>query len=201
MEPKSPAAGEGAKDCVREQFRFSLTQEEKDYLKGLARMSISARLAPGGRGDAVPEPPTDRLREKFGAFVCLKRMGQLRGCIGHIVGDQPLYTTIYEMAQAAAFGDPRFRPLAEPELDELDIEISILSPLDKVPDPALVEPGRHGLLIRRGRHQGLLLPQVATEWNWNREQLLRQTCCKAGLPDDAWEQPGTEIYWFEAEVF
>ena len=183
-----------------DEFRFELTEDEKSYLKGLARGSIQARL----EGDAAwraPEPPTDKLREHFGAFVTLTLDGSLRGCIGRIVCDQPLYQTIAQMALAAAFEDPRFPPLTSAEFEQAHVEISILSPVTACPDPSLVEVGRHGLIVRRGHKQGLLLPQVPVEWQWDRETFKAQTCRKAGLPPDAWKQPGTEMYWFEAEVF
>lgn len=180
-------------------FRFALTPEEKDYLKNLARLSIAARLA--CREPALPQPPTDVLRRHFGAFVTLTLGGRLRGCIGHIVGDRPLFTTIACMAQAAAFDDPRFPPLSPREFEALSIEISILSPLTLCPDPQLVEVGRHGLLLRRGCRSGLLLPQVPVEWGWDRETFLDQTCCKACLEPGCWKAPDTDLYWFEAEVF
>jgi uncharacterized protein len=180
-------------------FRFSLSQDEKDYLKNLVRLRIAARLA--GKRAELPEPPTDRLRERFGAFVTLTLRGRLRGCIGHIVGDMPLYETIGEMAEAAAFGDPRFSPLTAREFVDVVIEISILSPLTPCPDPNLVEVGRHGLLLRRGAHSGLLLPQVPVEWSWDRETFLDQTCVKAGMRPGCWKLPDTTLFWFEAEVF
>jgi len=182
-----------------EAFHFSLTQEEKDYLKNLVRLRIAGRLA--GRDVQVPQPPTDTLREPFGAFVTLSLRGRLRGCIGHIIGDKPLYETIGEMAEAAAFGDPRFPPLSRAEFDEVAVEISILSPLAPCPDPKLVEVGRHGLLLRRSGRSGLLLPQVPVEWGWDRETFLDQTCHKAGLEPGCWKNPETVIFWFEAEVF
>jgi len=181
-------------------FRFELTGEEKDYLKTLVRDRIGQALDDGFPGP-VPDPPTPRLAERFGAFVTLTLDGQLRGCIGHIVGDKPLYLTVADMALAAAFNDPRFPPLTRGEYERLHLEISILSPITPCPDPAQVQVGRHGLIMRRGMRQGLLLPQVATEWGWDREAFLSQTCHKAGLPPDAWKDPGTEIFWFEAEVF
>lgn len=180
-------------------FRFSLTDEEKAYLKDLVRRSIAARLRPGG--EPLPEPPTDTLRQPYGAFVTLKKDDCLRGCIGHIIGDKPLFQTIAEMAQAAAFQDPRFPPVTAAEEAALAVEISILSPLEPCPDPELIEPGRHGLLVALGSRSGLLLPQVATEWGWDRPTFLAQTCAKAGLPASAWRDPQCEIYWFQAEVF
>jgi AmmeMemoRadiSam system protein A len=183
------------------EFRFSLSEEEKTYLKELARLAILRRLKPGEAKGSLPEPPTDKLREQFGAFVCLKCHGRLRGCIGHIVGDKPLHKTIAEMAQAAAFGDPRFAPVCLDESGNLEIEISILSPLTPCPDLERIEIGRHGLLVQQGGRQGLLLPQVATEWGWDRETLLKQTCLKAGLSGDCYRRPETTVFWFEAEVF
>lgn len=182
------------------QFRFSLTDVEKQALKDLVRLSIASRLFPE-QGIQLPCAPTGKLQEPLGAFVTLHLAGRLRGCIGHVVGDAPLWETIAEMAQAAAFQDPRFSPLRQEEFEGLELEISILSPLTRCPDPELVEVGRHGLLIRRGGHSGLLLPQVPLEWQWDREQFLAQTCRKAGLPLDAWRDPQAVTFWFEAEVF
>lgn len=181
-------------------FHLAPTDQDKSYLKGLVPLSITSRLT--GQGpDSPPEPPSELLRRDLGAFVTLKRHGQLRGCIGNILGQGPLFETVWNMAQAAAFQDPRFNPLSQAELKDLDIEISILGPLSLCPDPSLVEVGRHGLIMRQGHRQGLLLPQVPVEWGWDREQFLAQTCRKAGLPATAWRDPATEIWWFEAVVF
>ena len=181
-------------------FTFELTDEEKAYLKDLVRLSIAAELA-GDTAWEAPEPPTDKLRETYGAFVTLTLAGQLRGCIGHIVGDKPLYLTIAEMARAAAFQDPRFPPLSRAEFERLHMEISILSPITPCSDPSCVEVGRHGLIVCQGNKQGLLLPQVPVEWCWDSETFLAQTCRKAGLAPNAWRMPTTQVYWFEAEVF
>ncbi|HDQ40200.1 MAG TPA: AmmeMemoRadiSam system protein A [Desulfonatronum sp.] len=178
-------------------FRFTLTQAEKDSLHELVRLSIRSRFEPDVR---LPTAVSEKLEQPFGAFVTLKKHGHLRGCIGHVVGDKPLRETIAEMARAAAFNDPRFPPLAVDELAGLDVEISILSPLTPCA-PGDVEPGRHGLLIRRGIHSGLLLPQVAREYGWDRNTFLAQTCRKAGLHPTAWQEQGTDIFCFEAEVF
>ncbi len=183
-----------------DRFKFELTEQEKSYLKDLARKSIEAALANDSAWSPL-EPPTDKMRERYGAFVTLTIDGQLRGCIGHIVCDHPLYATIAEMARAAAFNDPRFPPLTRAEFEKVHLEISILSPIERCPDPSLVEVGRHGLIVRRGHRQGLLLPQVPVEWKWDKETFKAQTCCKAGLPPDAWKHPDTDMYWFEAEVF
>ncbi|OIN99645.1 MAG: AMMECR1 domain-containing protein [Desulfovibrionaceae bacterium CG1_02_65_16] len=183
-----------------DRFRLSLSDAEKSYLKDLVLLSITSRLT--GRGPATPPPPqTDLPQRELGAFVTLNREGRLRGCIGNIIGQGPLYETVWRMARAAAFEDPRFPPLTQAELDGLAIEISILGPIEPCPDPELVEVGRHGLIMRQGARQGLLLPQVPVEWGWDRKQFLAQTCRKAGLPANAWRDPTTQLYWFEAVFF
>ena len=180
-------------------FHFALSEEEKRFIKELVRWSI--RSVFDGPEVHAPVSQSEKLAARLGAFVTLKKEGRLRGCIGHIVGDKPLAETLVKMARAAAMEDPRFPPLARVELDQIEVEISILSPLEKVTDPTLIEPGRHGLLVRRHWSSGLLLPQVAVEWKWDRETFLSQTCRKAGLPGDCWKDPETELFWFEAEVF
>ncbi|MBF0482962.1 MAG: AmmeMemoRadiSam system protein A [Desulfovibrionaceae bacterium] len=180
-------------------FRFSLTEREKSFLKDLVLTSIKRRFDP-----SLPPPPpipTDKLAERLGAFVTLSIRGRLRGCIGNIVGVKPLHETIVEMAHHAAFQDPRFEPLTHAELAGLEIEISILGPVTPCPDLKAIEVGRHGLIVRRGHSSGLLLPQVAVDWKWDRETFLSHTCQKAGLPGDCWKQPDTAVFWFEAEVF
>jgi uncharacterized protein len=180
-------------------FRLSPSDEDKSFLKDLVSLSIASQLT--GQGPQTPPaPPSDLLLQELGAFVTLKRHGQLRGCIGNIIGQGPLYRTVWSMARAAAFEDPRFPPVSQPELADLDVEISILGPVEPCPDPELVEVGRHGLIMRQGWHQGLLLPQVPVEWGWDRAQFLAQTCRKAGLSAQAWRDPATQIYWFEAVV-
>jgi AmmeMemoRadiSam system protein A len=183
-----------------EQFRLNLTDEDKRYLRDLALLSITGWLT-GKTPAAIPQPPSELLKTELGAFVTLKRRDQLRGCIGNVTGHGPLYQTVWNMAQAAAFQDPRFRPLERAELEGLEMEISVLGPVEPCPDPAQIEVGRHGLIMCRGARQGLLLPQVPVEWGWDREQFLAQTCRKAGLPASAWRDPDTTIYWFEAVVF
>ncbi len=179
-------------------FHLSLTDEEKRFCKGLIRWVIAHHLGlPGEK----PRLESATLDAELGAFVTLKKGGHLRGCIGNIVGSGPLVATIERMAGAAAFEDPRFPPVAAAEFDELEIEVSVLGPLTQCPDPELIEVGRHGLYIRKSMHSGLLLPQVATEWGWDRETFLDQTCVKAGLPKGTWRKPKVEIWWFEAEIF
>ena len=163
------------------------------------RLSILRRLT--GKGNEPPEPPAGKLVDPLGAFVTLKIEGRLRGCIGNVLGDGPLFKTVARMAQAAAFEDPRFPPLSRDEFDELELEISILGPVTECPDPERIEIGRHGLILRKGVRSGLLLPQVPVEWNWDRKAFLEHTCAKAGLPGNAWKDPSAQLYWFEAEVF
>ena len=141
-----------------------------------------------------------KLREKRGVFVTLTKSGQLRGCIGYIQPIKPLCEAVRDMAIEAAVNDPRFTPLQKGELNEIEIEISVLSPLKKIENVTEIEVGRDGIFIKKGFHSGLLLPQVATENNWDREEFLRHTCYKAGLPSDAWKE-GAEIYIFSAEIF
>ena len=140
--------------------------------------------------------------EARGAFVSLHTAGgELRGCIGTILPAGPLDETVARMAVAAAVEDPRFPPVQEQELPGLRIEISSLTVPEKVPDLQAIEIGRHGLIVSQGRRKGLLLPQVAPEWGWDRLELLEHTCRKAGLPPDGWKSPDTTVEWFEAEVW
>jgi len=158
---------------------------------------IAARLA-----DRKYVPAEDEALDlKRGLFVTLKIDDQLRGCIGLIKAREPLYEAVAEMAQAAAFDDPRFPALSSDEFERLEYEISVLSPLKRVHDLSEVRVGRDGLMIKLDLHSGLLLPQVATEYGWNARQFLEQTCLKAGLPKDSYKDKFAEIYRFEADVF
>ena len=178
---------------------LGLTVEEKSLLHNIARSTIEARI----QGSSLPEiiPDTATLQENRGAFVSLHSHGRLRGCIGYIIAEKPLYKTIREMAIAAAFNDPRFEPLTRDELDGLDIEISVLTPMKQISDAGEIEVGKHGIMIIKGGFSGLLLPQVATEYGWGRETFLEHTCTKAGLPANAWKDTDTKIYIFSADVF
>ena len=178
----------------------SVPVEVRQGLLGLARRSVHVllteqRLLVRGADYGVLAP------EPRGAFVTLHSPGgDLRGCIGTILPTGPLDETVCRMAVAAAVEDPRFDPVTPGELPSLSIEISALT----VPEPAHVDQivvGRHGLIVTRGRRKGLLLPQVAPEWGWNRLQFLDHTCRKAGLPAGAWREEGTLVEWFEAEVW
>jgi AmmeMemoRadiSam system protein A len=178
-----------------------LNKEEKAKLLEIARLSVTEAIT--GRKQLFPVVTEERLKEKCGAFVTLKNKGALRGCIGYIQAVKPLAETIKDMARAAAVEDYRFRfnPVTEKELAELELDISVLTPLKKIKDINEIEVGRHGLYVKQGGYSGLLLPQVATEYGWDRETFLKQTCVKAGLPQNAWKDKSTEIYIFAAEVF
>ncbi len=175
-----------------------LTEEERKTLLALARHALEEGVSGSGRPKQVEEPPS-ALLEARGAFVTLRRHGQLRGCIGYVQTSEPLYKTVQECAVAAALSDPRFVPVTAEEVPELHIEISVLGqPAEIAPEQIII--GEHGLIITQGRRRGLLLPQVPTTWNWDREQFLEETCLKAGLPRDAWLH-GARIEAFTAEVF
>jgi AmmeMemoRadiSam system protein A len=169
---------------------------ERALLLRLAHDSILSAL----EGREIPlDPPTEHLAEPRGAFTSLYLRGELRGCVGYVLPVSPVYRAVADTARAAAFEDTRFRPVTLPEASHLEIELSILSPPHPISADA-VEIGRHGLLIGRGGHRGLLLPQVPVEQNWDRTTFLEQTCRKAGLPLDAWKN-GATIEAFTAEVF
>jgi AmmeMemoRadiSam system protein A len=178
-----------------------LNERQRRQLLTLARESIAAVLE--GRTAAVDRAQFDAtLREPSGAFVTLTtREDDLRGCIGSIAPVAPLFEAVAMSAVNAAIRDPRFYPVRQGELAALKIEISVMGPIEQVANVGEIEVGRDGLIIRRGPDAGLLLPQVATDYGWDRETFLRQTCVKAGLPPEAWRAPGTTIEKFSAEVF
>ena len=175
-----------------------LTEGEKKELLKIARQSLESAVK------SLPAPelgnPTETLRRESGGFVTLKKHGELRGCIGYIEPLKPLYLTVAEMAVSAGTGDPRFYPVGEDELADVRIEISVLSPLKEVSGPEAIEVGRDGIYIVKDYRSGVLLPQVATEYGWDNQTFLEQTCLKAGLPTDAWRK-NAKIYTFSAEIF
>jgi AmmeMemoRadiSam system protein A len=177
---------------------FQLTEADQQLLLQIARNSVQNYLL--GRKPELPAVTSGALRQSRGLFVSLHRNGTLRGCIGNIDAVSPLYRSAAECAIAAAVGDPRFAPLVPMELPEIDFEISVLSPLEFVSDIGAIEIGKHGLLISHKNSRGLLLPQVATTYGWDREQFLQETCRKAGLKPDDWKQ-GATIHCFSAIVF
>jgi uncharacterized protein len=176
-----------------------LDTDQRGELIAIARRSILEMLA--GR-DYVPPTPDQGsvLARRDGVFVTLKSGGRLRGCIGHITASEPIPASVARLARAAAREDPRFDPLGPDEFDGLQIEVTLMSPLEPSAGPAEVEIGRHGLVIEQGYRRGLLLPQVATEHGWSAETFVEQTCWKAGLPPDAWTQ-GADVYRFEGVAF
>jgi AmmeMemoRadiSam system protein B/AmmeMemoRadiSam system protein A len=176
-----------------------LTAEEQASLLEIARSTLEMHIREGKVPDV--KPLTDRLREKRGAFVTLHKIGDLRGCIGYIEAHKPLFEAVKEMAVAASTEDPRFPPVTAEELGDIDIEITVLSPLKRIDDPEKVEVGKHGLIVRRGGRSGLLLPQVPVEQGWDRKTFIEGTCMKAGLAPDAWKHEGTEFLVFTGQVF
>jgi len=193
------ARGDSVDDGGEPRPYQGLTGEEREALLRLARGTIEAAL----EGAKAPEVglSTPALEAECGAFVTLHKKGRLRGCIGYVVAVKPLQETVAEMAIQASQHDPRFPPVEAGELDEIDIEISVMSPLELVGDVSEIEVGRDGLVVQYGGRSGLLLPQVATEYGWDRETFLEHTCLKAGLSGDAWQKDGVEIRRFTAEVF
>lgn len=178
---------------------LGLTEDEKSRLLKIAREAIDHRL----RGEKAPfgEPGSSNLEGKSGVFVSLHKKGRLRGCIGCIEGRKSLFKTVQEMAQSAAFEDPRFSPLSREEMVNLDIEISVLTPLKEAHDINEIDVGVHGIYLVKGFHSGLLLPQVATQYGWDRVTFLEETCRKAGLPPQSWKDEKTKIYIFKADIF
>ena len=186
---------------------FTLTDAEKNFLSRQARMSIEAGLV-GRAVDAIPSPSDalDRqqgpLRRHLGAFVTISINNALRGCIGSIVGQEPLYVAVWRMAASAAFSDPRFPPLTLEEWrSDVELDISVLDELTLCPSPEAVEVGRHGLVLQYQDRSGVFLPQVPVEQGWDRLAYLEHLCFKAGLPKDSWKLPGARLFWFEALVF
>jgi AmmeMemoRadiSam system protein A len=172
-------------------------KEQRDLLK-IARETITAYV---GKGE-IPavETASKGLNLESGCFVTIKQHDQLRGCIGNFVSDQPLYRLVQEMAVSAATRDPRFYPMKQQDLADFELEISVLSPLKRISSPDEIRVGTHGIYLVKNSSRGVLLPQVATEYGWDRETFLRHTCLKAGLPENAWQKE-CEIYTFSALVF
>ncbi len=174
---------------------FNLSNDSKKFLIELARKSIITKSP-----YKTPENIPDELNFKSGCFVTLHKNGNLRGCIGNF-REIFIVENIYNMAQEAAYADPRFQPLQKEEFNEIEIEISVLSPMIKIDTIKDIKVGRDGLYIRKGFLSGVLLPQVAIEYNWDKLTFLAHTCLKAGLNSNCWKEEDTEIYRFEALVF
>lgn len=182
-----------------------LTKKQGQQLINLARLSINSNF---GRLNDLAIDMQDRefLEKKQGVFVTLTKKGNLRGCIGFTEPDFPLGVSVLRAARSAAFEDPRFKPVEVDELSDLKIEITVLTlpreiKVESQEDLDKIEIGQDGLIIQYKTKEGLLLPQVATEYNWTAEEFLEQTCLKAGLKKNAWLEPGTKIYKFQGQVF
>lgn len=191
-----------------ERLSLSLTDDEKRYLLVLARDAIAEAVARAAvkQSDVTAQSVNDETLAALaeinaGVFVSLRLEDALRGCIGYLDALQPLPAAVQDTAKAAAMRDPRFDPVREDELQDIDIEISLLLPLEKISSPDEIIIGRDGLMIRCGKQQGVLLPQVAVRAGFEPLSFIEHTCLKAGLPKDAWKLPQCEVFRFKAEVF
>lgn len=191
---------------------FELDDAEKEYLHEQARLAIQSAL--DGEADAKPLNPTpvtirecarnleeSALAKNLGSFVTLTIDGNLRGCIGTIIGHEPLYLNVWNMARSAAFHDPRFPPLARAEWPKVKIEISVLDEPTECKDPSQIEIGRDGLILQYMGRSGVFLPQVPVEQHWNLREYLDNLCLKAGVPQGSWKLPGAKLFWYQAMVF
>ncbi|WP_243374773.1 AmmeMemoRadiSam system protein A [Geotalea sp. SG265] len=176
----------------------NLSAGDKQVLLKIARDTINQYVT----DDTIPkfETADQGLLTQSGCFVSIKVHGTLRGCIGNFISEKPLFQLVQEMAISAATRDPRFYPMKEEDLADYNLEISVLSPLHKISSIEEIEVGKHGLYIEKNFSRGVLLPQVAVEFGWDRDTFLRQTCLKAGLKQEGWKE-GTDIYIFSAQVF
>ena len=177
---------------------LQLAEADQQLLLQIARNAVHEYL--NGQQPRLPDPPPERLMEFLGIFVSVHKGRELRGCVGSILATDPLYRSTAECAIAAAVNDPRFMPLTQKELADVEFEISLLSRPEYVQDVKNIEVGKHGLLISKGNVRGLLLPQVASEHGWSRERFLEETCKKAGLRSDDWKEEAT-IQCFTTLVF
>lgn len=176
----------------------SLGSRERQLLLEVARKAVSRAVET--REPLHELPHNEALDQPAGAFVTLHQRGRLRGCIGQLPSKDSLVQVVAHCTRAAALDDPRFAPLRAHDLPEIDIEISVLSPLETITRDQ-IEPGKHGLVVSRGNRRGVLLPQVATQFGWSAQRFLEETLDKAGLERDAWKDPATTIQAFTAEVF
>jgi uncharacterized protein len=179
----------------------NLGRSDQRRLLDIARRAIETAVCHGRLTGAVFEPPSPAMMEPAAAFVTIHEFGDLRGCIGLMRFEVPLWQNVRDAAAAAALDDPRFLPVAESELPALQLEVSVLDPPVDLPDPAGFIAGRHGIVVERGGHRALLLPQVATEMGWGDTQMLEAVCRKANLPADAWREASTRLMVFESTCF
>lgn len=183
-----------------------LSEDEGKFLVKLARKAIETFIKERKKLN-VPEDTPPTLKEEMGAFVTLNKDSLLRGCIGYPEPIAPLVNAVIDVAISAAVNDPRFPPVTVNELDDLKVEVSVLTkpklieverPEDYIDN---IKIGEDGLIIERGPYKGLLLPQVAVEWGWNVEEFLYNTCVKAGLTADCWLYPDVKVYKFSSQIF
>lgn len=180
--------------------QFHLTGKERNTLMSIAKKSVETAVRER-RLYAPPLPEDAALLSDRAAFVTLNEKGQLRGCIGDVSPSKPLYLMVRDVAALAAVRDPRFPPVSTLELTSLEYEISVLSPFRRVTDWKQIRVGRHGLVVRQGEYEGVLLPQVPVEQHWDRNTFLNEACIKAGLPPRAWHDESTDVFMFTALVF
>ena len=178
-----------------------LDRSDQRQLLAIARRAIEAAVCREATVDLATAPPSAALTEPAAAFVTIHEHGQLRGCIGLMSFETPLWRNVREAARAAALDDPRFLPIDESELPSLELEVSVLDPPVELPDPSGFVAGRHGIVVQRGMRRALLLPQVATEMGWGERQMLEAVCRKANLPADAWRDASTRLLVFESACF
>jgi len=183
-----------------------LSEEEGKFLVKLARNTIEAFINKRKKLE-VPEDTPDTLKEEMGVFVTLSKNGLLRGCIGYCKPTEPLVNAVIGAAISAALNDPRFSPVKADELDDLEVEVSVVTRPELIevnrPEEYMdkIKIGEDGLIIEKEPYKGLLLPQVAVEWGWNVEEFLYNTCVKAGLTADCWLYPDVKIYKFSSQIF
>jgi len=174
---------------------------DQRQLLAIARRSIETAVRHDPFAGVVEGAPSAGMEEPAAAFVTIHEHGQLRGCIGLMRFEYPLWRNVRDAAAAAALDDPRFLPVDESELPALELEVSVLDPPVELPDPAGFVAGRHGIVAERGMRRALLLPQVATEMGWDEKQMLEAVCRKANLPGDSWRDPSTKLSVFESTCF
>lgn len=177
----------------------SYSPEERHELLRIARRSVEIAVEENKLAQ-LPTPSSALLSQGRGAFVTLKEDGKLRGCVGNTTASKPLHLVVRDVAAYAAVRDPRFKPVSRAELPKLTYEISVLSPLRRIADPEKMELGRHGLLIRKGEQEGLLLPQIAVQEKFDRKKFLEHVCRKAGLPPRSWRDPDADLFVFTADI-
>ncbi len=178
---------------------FSLSLEEQESLGQIACSAITNTLA--GKTIELPKVSSQVLNEHLGSFVTININGRLRGCIGTMIGHEPLYHNVARMAHAAAFQDTRFKPLTLAEWDHAQLSISVLGPLSPCTNIEHIKIGQHGLMLKLGNKSGVFLPKVPVEQGWDLDAYLLNLCHKAGLAPNSWQNPDAQLLWYEALVF